>query len=116
VALFGIGEVWATASKAARNASGNSLCRFSARRRIPAHAVALKKYRRAISPVSSIEDSKHTRAPLRQAEELRVEHAPLDEAVFTQRHAFRSPSVLGDNDFASCQRTNHDSKVSAAVA
>src|SRR5690606_11432633 len=46
---------------------------------------------------------------------LRVEHAPLDESVFAQRHAFCSPTSFGDREFESCHRTNHDSKVSTAV-
>jgi hypothetical protein len=36
--------VWATASKAAKRCEGNARPRFSARRRIPAAALGLKKY------------------------------------------------------------------------
>jgi hypothetical protein len=39
---------------------GNSRPRFSARRRIPAQALALKKYRGGTSPVSKTSDNEHT--------------------------------------------------------
>lgn len=63
---------------------------------IPTQALALKKYRRATCPVSSIEDSEHALAPLRQSEPLRVQHAPLDESERTHTGAFLSPASFGD--------------------
>jgi hypothetical protein len=54
----------ATASKGACNCGGNSLPRFSARRRIPAQAFALKKYRRGAAPVSKMSDNEHTASAL----------------------------------------------------
>lgn len=111
-----VGAVAATLASAACKASGNALPRFPARRRIPAQAVALKKYRGSTGPVSSIEDSEHATAPLRHSEPLRIKHGPLDEADVAQRHAFVVPAVGGDSELGSCQRANHDSKVSALVA
>jgi hypothetical protein len=58
-------SAFATSVNAARNWQGNSFPRFSARRRIPAQALALKKYRRGRSPVSKISDNEHTPSSLR---------------------------------------------------
>ena len=55
----------ATAINAARNVSGNSFPRFSARRRMPAQALGLKKYWWSISLVFSIEESEYMSALLR---------------------------------------------------
>ncbi|KIL98258.1 hypothetical protein CCC_01319 [Paramagnetospirillum magnetotacticum MS-1] len=52
--------------------------RFSARRMIPAHALALRKYRDGIGPVSRTCHNEHTAAALGQAEILGVEDAPRD--------------------------------------
>ena len=50
----------ATDVRAAIRAGGNARPRFSARRRIPAQALALKKYRCGTSPVSKTSDNEHT--------------------------------------------------------
>lgn len=50
----------ATERSAATNCGGNFFPRFSARRRIPAHAFGVKKYRCGTSPVSKISDNEHT--------------------------------------------------------
>ena len=50
----------ATDVRAAIKAGGNARPRFSARRRIPAQAFALKKYRCGTSPVSKTSDNEHT--------------------------------------------------------
>jgi hypothetical protein len=50
----------ATDCSALDNVGGKALPRFSARRRIPEQALALKKYRGSIGPVSSIEESEDT--------------------------------------------------------
>jgi hypothetical protein len=68
----------ATACKARRSCVGSSLPRFSARRRIPAHAVELKKNRCGIEPCSSTCDNEHTAASLGHSEKLGVEDAPRD--------------------------------------
>ena len=112
---FGVGSKAATAASARCKAWGNSFPRFSARRRMPAQAVGLKKYRGAIGPVSSVEDNEHAAPPLRHSEPLRIKHGPLDEPLWTQDHALGLPAVGGRIDVASCQCANHDSKVSAAV-
>ncbi len=106
----------ATVWSARSNCRGKVFPRFPARRRIPAQAVALKKNRGSIGPVSSVEDSEHATPPLRHSEPLRVKHAPLDKPGVTQRHAFRAPAICGDIDPASCHCASHDSKISAPVA
>lgn len=50
----------ATASRADSKAGGNARPRASARRRIPAQAFALKKYRGGTAPVSKTSDNEHT--------------------------------------------------------
>ena len=74
--------------------SGNVLPRFAARRKIPAQAVGLEVLAVDL-PSLRIEDSEHATPPLRHSEPLRVKHAPFGEAVFTQRHAFRSSRLAG---------------------
>ena len=68
----------ATACSAACRDGGSVFPRFSARRRIPAHAVPLKKYRCGIEPVSSTCDNEHTAASLGQSEILGVQGPPSD--------------------------------------
>ena len=77
----------ATACKAWCNIVGSALPRFSARRRIPRQAFAVKKYRCGTSPVSKISDNEHTTASLRDSEfevacshVLSVEH-PICEPI-----------------------------------
>jgi len=100
---------------ACKTGGGIALLRFSARRTTPAQAVALKKYRGAIGPSSSIEDSEQAFAPLRQSELLRVKHGPFEKSVSAQCHAFCSPSVVGDSEVASCQRSSHQSKIPSGM-
>ena len=68
----------ATACKARRSCSGSVFPRFSARRRIPAHALALKKYRRGTSPVSKTSDNEDATAALGNSEELSVKNSVRD--------------------------------------
>lgn len=63
-------------SNASRSSLGKALPLLSARRMIPAQALALKKYRRGTPPVSSVDDKEHTLAPLGHTEELSVQHSP----------------------------------------
>ena len=65
----------ATASRAAAKASGSFFPRFSARRRIPRQAFALKKYRCGTSPVSKMSDNEHATAPLWNSKVLSVKHS-----------------------------------------
>jgi hypothetical protein len=53
-------SAFATAFSAASKCGGNARPRDSARRRIPAQAFALKKYRCGTSPVSKTSDNEHT--------------------------------------------------------
>jgi hypothetical protein len=76
----------ATCSNARRNVVGNSLPRLSARRRIPEHAFALKKYRCGTTPVSSVCDNEHTATALGDSKPLSVKN-PVCEPIpeFAQR-------------------------------
>ena len=76
----------ATCCKARSNIGGKSLPRLSARRRIPAQALALKKYRCGIGPVSKIDDNEHTLASLGQAEILSVEKPPCRPCPWPGNH------------------------------
>lgn len=66
----------ATASKARIKGSGNVRPLFSARRSIPAHAFALKKYRRGRSPVSKMSDNEDATASLGDSKVGSVKHSP----------------------------------------
>lgn len=66
----------ATRSNAVCSKGGNFLPRFSARRRIPAHAFALKKNFCGIEPFSSTCDNEHTAAALGHSEILGIEDPP----------------------------------------
>lgn len=68
----------ATACSASARAGGSDFPRRSARRRIPAHAFALKKYLCGIESVSSTCDNEHTAASLGQAEILGIKNPPRD--------------------------------------
>jgi hypothetical protein len=86
----------ATASSAILKGSGNSLPRFSARRRIPRQAFALKKYRCGTSPVSKTSDNEHTPAPLGNSEELSVQHSvgePIPELPQRPKEGTKIPSL-----------------------
>jgi hypothetical protein len=75
-----------TAVNASSNCAGNSRPRFAARRRIPAQAFALKKYRSGTSPVTKISDNEDTTASLGNSEVLSVQDSvgpPVPE--FSQR-------------------------------
>jgi len=62
-------------SKAWCNPRGNSLPRFSARRRMPLQAFALKKYRCGTAPVSKMSDNEDAAAPLWNSEMLSVKNS-----------------------------------------
>ena len=70
-----VGAKPATASSARRKGGGSSFPRFAARRRIPAQAFGLKKYRDGTAPVSKTADNEHTLAALGQSEILSVKNA-----------------------------------------
>jgi hypothetical protein len=65
----------ATCSNAVRSKGGNARARRSARRKIPAQAFALKKYRRGSLPRSKMSDNEDATASLGHSEELSVQHS-----------------------------------------
>ena len=74
------------AARARDKASGNVFPRLSARRRIPAQAFALKKYRCGTSPVSSVSNNEHTSAALGDSKPLSVQYPVRDPIPeFAQR-------------------------------
>nr|UCK92289.1 hypothetical protein [Raoultella planticola] len=75
-----ISRVPACCRSARSSSAGSVLPRHEARRRIPAHAVALKKYLGGIDATSTTCHKKHATAPLGDAEILSIEHAPGDAA------------------------------------
>lgn len=88
---------WAAVRSAACNCGGNSLPRFAARRRIPAQARGLKKYRRGTTPVSKIADNEHTLAPLCQSEVLSVKNSvgePIPEDCQPSKEGSKSPASV----------------------
>src|SRR5262249_7835763 len=89
--------VFVAASSACRKASGNVLPRFSARRRMPRQAVALKKYCGGTSPVSKISDNEHTLAALCQSPVLSVQDSvgePIPEFAQPPEDGSKCPSVV----------------------
>jgi hypothetical protein len=90
-----------TSDSARRKDGGNSFPRFPARRRIPAQAFALKKYRRGISPVSKMSDNEHATAPLGNSEELSVKNSvgePIPEFCQPPEEGSKiPPSVRGQD-------------------
>lgn len=73
--------LWDTAFKASSKAPGSTLPRFSARRRMPEQAFALKKYRCGTSPVSKMSDNEDTAAALWYSGKLSVKHTPGDRVM-----------------------------------
>jgi|SRR5690606_34311720 len=96
IGLFGsVGS--AALSSASLKGSGNTFPRFSARRRMPRHAVALKKNRCGTSPVSKISDNEHTTAPLWNSEVLSVKNSvgePIPEFAQHPEEGSKVPSSV----------------------
>jgi hypothetical protein len=87
----------ATWRSACESAGGRSFPRFAARRRIPAHARALKKYRCGTSPVSKTSDNEHTLAALCQAGKLSVKYSvgePIPEEPQPSEEGSKRPSSV----------------------
>jgi hypothetical protein len=61
--------------RASAKAAGNRFPRFSARRRIPRQAVALKKYRGCTLPASKMSDNEDATAPLWYSKVLSVKNS-----------------------------------------
>jgi hypothetical protein len=94
----------ATAFSAASKCGGNARPRASARRRIPAQARALKKYRCGTSPVSKTSDNEHTLSSLRDgtpvavhSHKLSVQNAvgePIPEVAQEPEEGTKVPSSV----------------------
>src|SRR3990167_6792653 len=92
---------FAASSSAAFKARGNSFPRFSARRRIPRQAFALKKYRCGRSPVSKMSDNEDTTAPLWNSAVLSVKNPvgePIPEFPQPSEEAAKIPSFIRGQD------------------
>jgi hypothetical protein len=101
VAGLGLGVVAATRSNAMRSKGGNTLARFSARRKIPAQAFALKKYRRGSLPASKMSDNEDAAAALGHSEELSVQNSvrdPIPEFDQRPEHGSKCPSRVNRQD------------------
>jgi hypothetical protein len=71
---------------------------LAARRRIPAQAFGLKKYRGGTAPVSKIADNEHTLASLGQSEVLGIEYPispPIPERAQRPEEGTKVPSSAG---------------------
>jgi hypothetical protein len=78
-----------------RNARGRTFPLLSARRRIPAQAFWLKKYRCGTTPVSKVSDNEHTTAALGHSEVLSVQHSigePIPELAQAPEEGTKVPS------------------------
>jgi hypothetical protein len=83
--------------RAASKWAGNVFPRFSARRRIPAQARALKKYRSGRAPVSKISDNEDATPSLRNSEELSVKDSvgePIPELDQPPEDGTKVPSFI----------------------
>ncbi|OCC05153.1 hypothetical protein BA190_09570 [Labrys sp. WJW] len=124
-AFSGSGYAAAASDNAWCNVGGNALPRLAARRRIPMHAFALKKYRCGTSPVTNISDNEHTASTLWDgarkpvhSDELSVKHAPCKSvcALVAFDNARRSPSSCGDGDALSGEESQKACKVASSFA
>jgi hypothetical protein len=96
ISVFGVLASNATRVSAQRKNAGNFPPCFAARRRTPAHAVGLEKYRSGIEPVSSTETNETHAAPsLGQADVLSVENAICEGSDGSDNHTrVRPPPAL----------------------
>ena len=91
----------ATARSAASRWTGNFLPRRAARRRIPAQARALKKYRGWTSPVTKTRDNEHALPALGQSEILSVQNSvgePIPEFDQAPEDGTKVPSASRRQD------------------
>ena len=96
-----IGSESAAAFSARCNCWGNVFPRFSARRRIPRQAFALKKNRCGTSPVSKMSDNEHARPSLGQVEVLSVKNPvgePIPELPQPSEEGSKRPSAIDRQD------------------
>ena len=88
--------VCTTCANAVRSEGGNSRPRFSARRRIPAHAFGLKKNLGGTS-VSKMSDNEHSTASLGDSEVASVQHSvgpPIPEIAQRPEDVSHVPSSV----------------------
>ena len=95
--VAGLGLLWiaATRSKAVRSDGGNDLPRLPARRKIPAQAFALKKYRSGSLPRSSKSNNEDAAAALGHSEVLSVQNSvsgPIPELSQGPEDGSKRPS------------------------
>jgi hypothetical protein len=93
--------VCAACSNAVCSEGGNDRPRFSARRRMPLQAVALKKNRCGTSPVSRISDNEHAAAALWNSEVLSVKNCvgePIPELRQPSEEGSKIPSSVRRQD------------------
>lgn len=105
-------------SNASRSSLGKALPLLSARRMIPAQALALKKYRRGTPPVSSVDDKEHTLAPLGHTEELSVQHSPCtppsgQSSATASRSDWKARPCSADRTPGTFSHTIHSGSISA---
>ena len=101
--MAGLGLLWiaATRSKAVRSNGGNDLFLFAARRKIPAQALALKKYRSGSLPPSRMSNNEDAAAALGHSEELSVQNSvsdPVPEVSQRPQHGSKRPSPVDRQD------------------
>ena len=75
--------------------------RFAARRRIPAQARGLKKYRCGTAPVSKVSDNEHTAASLGHSEVLSVKDSvgpPVPEFLQRREEGAKGPPPVRRQD------------------
>ena len=90
--------------------------RFPARRRIPAQAFELKKYRCGIEPLSSTCDNEHTTAALGQSEILGIEDPPRDCARGSKSHTRVRPFSPWRNEGGVLSRKAREEAAEGVVA
>ena len=101
--MAGLCLLWiaATCSKAICSNGGNDLFLLAARRKIPAQALALKKYRDGRLPVSSTSDNEDATAALGHSEELSVQNPvrdPIPEFHQRAEHGSKRPPSVNRQD------------------
>jgi hypothetical protein len=90
-------ETPAICSNARRNVVGKVFPRFSARRSIPRHALALKKYRCGTTPVSKMSDKEDATAALGNSNVLSVKNSvgePIPELPQESDKEAKRPSSV----------------------
>jgi hypothetical protein len=97
VAGLGLVIVCAASSNARSSEGGNAFPLFSARRRMPLQAVALKKNRCGTLPTSKMSDNEHAAAALWNSKELSVKHSvgePIPEFDHAPENGTKVPSSV----------------------